>query len=41
MPSFDLLVERLEETSAIVRIDGNLYRLAIGQSLAEAMPANE
>jgi hypothetical protein len=36
MPSFDLSVEELEETSAVVRVDGDRFRLAIGQSLAEA-----
>ena len=41
MPSFEVRVVSLDETTATVSIDGRLYRLAIGQNLAEAVPVTE
>lgn len=38
MPSFDVRVEKLEDTHAVIAIDGQPYRVAIGQSLADAVP---
>ncbi len=36
MSSFDVLLVSLDETGATVNVDGQLYRLAIGQTLADA-----
>ena len=41
MPSFEVRVVSLDETTATVSVDGRLYRLAIGQNLAEAVPVTE
>ena len=41
MPSFEVRVVSLDETTATISIDGQLYRLAIGQNLAEATPIAE
>ncbi|MHB8862097.1 MAG: hypothetical protein ACYC6N_06820 [Pirellulaceae bacterium] len=41
MPSFEVRVVSLDETTATVSVDGRLYRLAIGQNLAEAVPVGE
>jgi hypothetical protein len=38
LPSFEVRVVSLDETTATVSLDGRLYRLAIGQNLAEAVP---
>jgi hypothetical protein len=38
MPSFDLRIVQLQETIATVDVDGQLYQMSIGQSLAEATP---
>jgi Tfp pilus assembly protein PilO len=37
-PSFDVVVVQLDEVAAIVQVDGQLYRIAIGQTLADAVP---
>ena len=36
-PSFDVLVVALEEESATVDVDGELYRISLGQTLADAV----
>ena len=41
MPSFDLRVVKLDEVEAIVDVDGQLLRMAIGQSLADATPVTD
>ena len=41
MPSFEVRVVSLDETTATISIDGQLYRLAIGQNLTEAAPVAE
>ena len=38
MSSSEVRVVSLEETTATISIDGQLYRIAIGQNLAEAVP---
>ena len=37
-PSFDVVVVGLEDDSATVTVDQQLYRLSIGQTLADALP---
>lgn len=37
-PSFDVTVVALDELGATVNVDGQLYRLTIGQTLADAAP---
>jgi len=37
-PSFDVLVVSLDDNAATVSVDGQLYRMTIGQSLADAAP---
>ncbi len=39
--SFDILVVSLDDSSATVSVDGQLYRIAIGQSLADAVPVTK
>ncbi len=39
--SFDVLVVSLDDSSATVSVDGQLYRISIGQTLADAVPVEE
>ncbi len=40
-PSFEVLVVALDDATATVDVDGRLYRLGIGQTLAEALPVKQ
>ena len=40
LPALEVRVVGLEETTATISIDGRLYKLSIGQNLAEAVPVD-